>query len=82
MKMTVEQYKKISNIYHDYISIETEKDLRKRKMSLSDYDAFRDCFNEIQRNGKTETFISALADYFKKFGFTVTRRTVNYCITF
>lgn len=81
MKMTAKQIKKLSAIYHDYMCIENDADLRKRKLSLSDYNAFPDIFKRIQAHGSTETFISSIADYFKKYGFTVTEKSVNYCIS-
>ena len=81
MKMTAKQIKKLSAIYHDYMCIEKDTDLRKRKLSLSDYNAFPDIFKTIQSHGSTETFISSIADYFKKYGFTVTEKSVNYCIS-
>ena len=81
MKMTAKQIKKLSAIYHDYMCIENDADLRKRKLSLSDYNAFPDIFKTIQSHGSTETFISSIADYFKKYGFTVTEKSVNYCIS-
>lgn len=39
MKLTTKQYKILSALYHDYTAIDTEADLRKRKISLADYRA-------------------------------------------
>lgn len=80
MKFTAKQMKKISTIFNDYISIESDKDLKKRKMQLVDYNAFKDVFMDIQRNGKTTTFIENVARYFEKFGFSVMLDEVNYLI--
>lgn len=49
--MTAKQIKKLSAIYHDYMSIENDADMRKRKLSLSDYNAFPDIFKTIQAHG-------------------------------
>lgn len=81
MKMTSKQMKKLSAIYHDYMCIENDVDLKKRKLSLCDYHAFPVIFTEIQSNGSTETFISNIANYFKKYGFTVAEKSANYCIS-
>lgn len=80
MKFTAKQMKKISTIFNDYMSIESDKDLKKRKMQLVDYNAFKDVFMDIQRNGKTTTFIENVARYFEKFGFSVVLDEVNYLI--
>lgn len=80
MKFTAKQMKKISTIFNDYMSIESDKDLKKRKMQLVDYNAFKDVFMDIQRNGKTTTFIENVARYFEKFGFSVMLDEVNYLI--
>lgn len=80
MKFTAKQMKKISAIFNDYMSIESDKDLKKRKMQLVDYHAFKDVFMDIQRNGKTTTFIENVARYFEKFGFSVMLDEVNYLI--
>lgn len=80
MKFTAKQMKKISTIFNDYMSIESDKDLKKRKMQLIDYNAFKDVFMDIQRNGKTTTFIENVARYFEKFGFSVMLDEVNYLI--
>ena len=81
MKMTAKQIKKLNAIYNDYMSIDDDASLKKRKLSLSDYNAFPDIFKTIQSHGSTETFISSIADYFKKYGFNVTEKSVNYCIS-
>lgn len=81
MKMTSKQMVKISAIYHDYVYIENDDDLKKRKLSLSDYRAFPEIFTEIQSNGSAETFILSIANYFEKYGFTVTKKSVNYYIS-
>lgn len=83
MKLTTKQHKILSTLYHDYISIDTEADLRKRKISLTNYYAIPEIFGEVQRYGTTKCFISSIAEYFKKHGFTVELEpdNVNYNIS-
>lgn len=80
MKFTAQQNRKIASVFSDYNAIENEVDLKKRKLSLSDYRACEQVLDEIRCNGKSETFIESIADYFKKFGFKVNLRGVNYVI--
>ena len=49
MKLTAKQHKILSALYHDYTAIDTEADLRKRKISLADYRAIPEIFGEVQR---------------------------------
>lgn len=81
MKFTAQQNRKIASIFSDYKSIEDENDLKKRKLSLSDYRACEQVLDEIRYTGKSETFIESISDYFKKFGFEVKPRGVNYVIS-
>lgn len=46
------QHKILSSLYHDYISIDTETDLRKRKISFVDYLAIPEIFGEINAAGQ------------------------------
>lgn len=83
MKFTTKQHKIISTLYHDYMAIDTETDLRKQKISLSDYRAIPEIFGEVQRYGTVKCFITSIAEYFKKHGFTVELEpdNVNYNIS-
>lgn len=83
MKLTVKQHKILSTLYHDYTAIDTEADLKKRKISLADYHAIPEIFGEVQRYGTTKCFISSIAEYFKKHGFTIELEpdNVNYNIS-
>ena len=81
MKITAKQIRKLNAIYNDYMSIDDDVSLRKRKLSLSDYNAFPDIFKAIQKYGSTETFVSSIAEYFKKHGFNVTEKSVNFLIS-
>ena len=53
MKITAKQIRKLNAIYNDYMSIDDDSSLRKRKLSLSDYNAFPDIFKAIQKYGNT-----------------------------
>ena len=77
MKLTVKQYKILSALYHDYPAIDTEADLKKRKILLADYRAIPEIFGEVQRHGTTKCFISSIAEYFKKYGFIVELESDN-----
>ena len=83
MKRTAKQTKILSALYSDYISIDTEADLRKRKISFADYRAIPEFFGEVQRCGTVKCFITSIAEYFKKHGFTVALEPdgVNYDIS-
>lgn len=63
--------------------IDTETDLRKRKISFVDYLAIPEIFGEIQRCGTTKCFATSIAEYFKKYGFIVELEPegVNYDIS-
>lgn len=81
MKFTAQQNRKIASIFSDFKSIEDGNDLKKRKLSLCDYRACEQVLDEIRCNGKSETFIKNISDYFKKFGFEVNLQGVNYVIS-
>lgn len=80
MKFTPTQNRKISSVYSDLNSIEHSNDLNRLKFSLNDFRTCQDVFEEIRYNGKSETFNKSVADYFKKFGFTVNLKGVNFII--
>lgn len=56
MKLTVKQYKILSALYHDYTAIDTEADLKKRKILLADYRAIPEIFGEVQRHWNNKVF--------------------------
>ena len=84
IKLTVNQMRKISRLYDDYIHIDDDSDLRRRHLTLTEYEAVPGLVNAIQRTGEVKTFISGVAAYFKRFGFTVTmdNNNINYIIRF
>lgn len=72
MKKT-ESVKAINKAYKTLVSIESAEDLKREKLTLSDYRAARDLFAELTTAGATATtFISAAADLFKRCGYIVT----------
>lgn len=83
-KAGAKENRMLSKIYSVYNAIEHSNDLRKYGLSLSDYRAFPDVFQQLQNIGYAETFVKSLADFFKKNGFGVSMGDdgVNYVITF
>ena len=83
-KAGAKENRMLSKIYSVYNAIEHSNDLRKHGLSLSDYRAFPDVFQQLQNIGYAETFVKSLADFFKKNGFGVSMSDdgVNYVITF
>jgi hypothetical protein len=71
MKMNAKNTRKISNLYHDYLQIDSEKELKKRNLTLVEYKDIAFFANELQRNGFFLTFSKAIAEYFKRFAFVV-----------
>lgn len=84
LTLTAPQMRKMVALYHDYTHIENDSDLRKRRLHLNDYQAIPGLANSIQRTGEVRTFLDVVANYFKRFGFTVTmdENNVNYIISF
>jgi len=71
----------ISRAYTDLRDIENDADLKKQELTLAEYHAAREVFNQVSRpDTKTETVLSGVAEYFKRHGYTVTAGTVNYTI--
>lgn len=83
-KAGAKENRMLSKIYSVYNAIEHSNDLRKHGLSLSDYRAFPDVFQQLQNIGYAETFVKSIADFFKKNGFGVSMSDdgVNYVITF
>lgn len=84
IKLSAKQIRKISNLFNDYQDIESDHDLRRRHLQLVDYQAIPELANSIQKTGEVRTFLDAVANYFKRFGFIVTmdENNVNYIIRF
>lgn len=73
--------KKLSNLYNDYMAIDDDKALKRAGMTLAEYNALPDVFERLQKNGHANTFMTGLANYFKKFGFSVSLDGTDYEIT-
>lgn len=84
IKLTGRQRAKVTSLYHDYMDIDNDSDLRKRHLQLVDYHAIPELVNNIQRTGEVRTFMQNVAEYFRRFGFAVTMdsNNVNYIIRF
>lgn len=84
IKLTVNQMRKISRLYDDYIHIDDDSDLRRRHLQLVDYQVIPELANRIQKTGEVRTFMQNVAEYFRRFGFTVTmdENNINYIIRF
>lgn len=68
----------LSKVYAAYNAIENHADLRKNKLTLSDYRAFPIVFDELQHNSTAKCVSESLARFFEKNGFTVNLNGVNY----
>ena len=76
-----EKVKAITTTYSDLRNIENEKDLHDAGLTLAGYHAAIDIFNDVSRpNTQTTTIMQDVAEYFKKHGYNVTRRTIDYLI--
>lgn len=58
------------------------KDLKKLHFTLSDYNAAKYIFNDLNTPGSsTEIIIQAVADFYKNCGFNVTPKGIGYQIS-
>jgi len=65
-----------------HTEIEDERDLKKYKLSLSDYYAACTVMEELREPGSTaKCFIKSVADFFHNCGYDVTSDGVNYIIS-
>ncbi len=73
----------MKTMYDKINSIKTIKDLQKNGLSLSDYNAIKEVYNELYKNGLSKTFIKEVAMFYQKNGFNVSMDDykVNYIIT-
>ncbi len=63
-------------------AISDENELKREKLTLSDYHAARDIFPALSTPGSTaKTFIKSVADFYSRAGFTVYESGINYTIT-
>ena len=81
MKRFSEQTKAITKAYTTLRDCENMDDLKKLHLTLSDYEAAKDIFNELSTPGSSaKTFITSVADFYKSCGFNVKLTGVNYTI--
>lgn len=73
--------RKLSKLYNAYTAIDDDKALKRAGMTLAEYNALPDVFERLQKNGHVNTFMTGLANYFKKFGFSVSLDGTDYEIT-
>lgn len=73
----------IKKMMKKFEGIDTEKDLKKNKLSLSDYDLVFRSLSDLYYNKSTKTYIKAVADWFKRNGANVKmdEEGINYIIT-
>ena len=64
--------KALKNAYQDMSSIMSIQDLQKRKMTLTEYQAYQDTIKDLYMNNTTTTFMSTVADRLKNMGLIVT----------
>lgn len=69
-------------LYAKYMNIDNETDLRREKLTQSEYTALREHLKDFFKNHKTVTMISGIAEWFKRNGCKVTYgyNVVNYLI--
>lgn len=60
--------------------IETEKDLKRAKLTLAEFRELGEDLQEYIKTGQTRTICKAIADWFKKYGFTVDVEEVGWRI--
>lgn len=76
-----EAMKAIKKAYTTLSAIESAADLKKHKLSLSDYSATRNIFQELNAPGKqTTTLFSNVATFYEKCNFLVVADKGHYII--
>ena len=62
--------------------IETAKDLSRERLTLAEYQAAMELMQELSvPNSEAKTFMSGAANFFKRFGFSVTSDGVNFIVS-
>lgn len=71
----------INKAYTTLRNIEHIDDLNRQRLTLAEYEAAKATFAELTTPGATtDTFIKAVADFFKRCGFTVRDTATGYII--
>lgn len=73
--------KSLKAIFNKISGLETIADLNKNKLTLSDLEMVKLCFNDLSSMGKANTISQAAADFYRRNGFTVTEKAISYSIT-
>lgn len=77
-----EAMRTISKAYHILRDIENESDLKKYHLSLSDYAAAKNLFNDLSKPGAAaKTIIKNVANFYENCGFLVFETGISYTIT-
>lgn len=80
MKLTTAM-RAITAAYTKLNNCEDMNDLRKLKLTLAEYNAAKDVFQDLTKpHSKTLCFMQSVADFYKSCGFNVTEKGVNYQI--
>lgn len=71
----------ITNAYSKLHEVDSDKDLRKLNLSLSDYHTACDCMMQLGTpTSSTETICENVADFFRWCGFTVSPKGIGFLI--
>lgn len=81
MKMTAQQMKLAAKARNKLETIENVRDLKKNHLTLAEFDTVIEMYNELVMEGKSETFMTDVAEWFIRLGFNVTKGIVNYKVT-
>ena len=72
----------ISATYHKLNDADSIDDLRKLKLTLAEFDICRAIFPEVSKiGGVAKTSCTEVANFFKRNGYSVELKGVNYTIT-
>ena len=80
-----DRIKLVTAAYTAIQDIETEKDLKKQKLTLAEYHAIAEnlkALGNCKADDRTETIYKGIAEFFARYGFTVKERGICYQITF
>ena len=76
-----EAFRAITTAYTRLQEIDSAADLKKNRLTLTEYDAARETFADLTTPGSaTDTFLQAVADFFRRAGFIVTETATGYRI--
>ena len=76
---------KTAQAFSDYNAIWDDKDLKKAKLTLADYNAIPDVlgnFASVKKDAKATTIYGNVAAWMQRYGFTVTEKNGYFVVTF